>query len=76
MPGLASGMITLIRVCHDDAPASVAASIRERSIRIIELKIGTTMKNVNRCTKAKMTANSENNSHSSGSWIAPIDIKP
>lgn len=35
-------------------------------MRIMELKIGTTMKNVNRWTNARTTENSENSSHSSG----------
>ena len=48
IPGFASGMTTFTRVCHPLAPASYAASINLLSIRIIELKIGTTMKNVKR----------------------------
>ena len=46
MPGLHSGRITLTRVCQPVAPASRAASRRLRSMRIIELKIGTTMNSV------------------------------
>ena len=45
-------------------------------MRIIELKIGTTMKNVNRWTSASTTENSENNSHSSGCWIKPMPSSP
>ena len=44
MPGLASGMTTLVSVCQPLAPASRAASIKVRSMRISVLKIGVTMK--------------------------------
>ena len=43
MPGLASGMMTLVSVCQPLAPASCAASTSERSMRISVLKIGVTM---------------------------------
>ena len=46
MPGLDSGMMTFHSVCQPVAPASQAASISARSMRIIELKIGTTMNSV------------------------------
>ena len=38
-----SGTITFHSVCQPVAPASLAASSSERSMRIIELKIGTIM---------------------------------
>jgi hypothetical protein len=59
IPGLESGMITLRRICQSEAPLSRAASIRERSMRIIVLKIGVIMNRVLRCTKASSTAKSE-----------------
>ena len=46
MPGLVSGMMTFQRICPPVAPASRAASISDLSIRIMVLKIGTTMKSV------------------------------
>ena len=46
MPGLASGMMTFHRICQPLAPASRAASISERSMRISVLKIGVTMNSV------------------------------
>ena len=76
MPGLHKGMITLVRVWKPLAPASFAASSRLRSMRIMVLKIGTTMNSVYKCTKARITAKSENKSHSSGSSITPHDISP
>src|SRR5262245_7339682 len=66
IPGLLSGITTLASVCQPEAPQSVAASISVRSMRIIELKMGTIMNSVYRCTKARTTANSENSNHSSG----------
>ena len=39
-------------------------------MRIIELKIGTTMKKVNRCTSDSTTENSENSSHSTGCGVS------
>ena len=46
MPGLVNGMTTCQSVCQPLAPASAAASISDLSIRIIVLKMGTTMKSV------------------------------
>ena len=46
------------------APLSRAASSNARSMRIIELKIGTIMNIVYRCTNASTTEKSENSSHS------------
>ena len=46
MPGLHSGRMTFQSICQPLAPASRAASISERSMRISELKIGTTMNSV------------------------------
>ena len=46
MPGLAQRMTTFVRTCQPVAPASRAASISAWSIRIIVLKIGTTMNSV------------------------------
>ena len=46
MPGLASGRMTLHRIWKLLAPASRAASISERSMRIRVLKIGVTMNRV------------------------------
>ena len=46
MPGLHSGRITCQTVRHVPAPASYAASMTDGSMRIIELKIGTTMNSV------------------------------
>ena len=43
-------------------------------MRIMVLKIGTTMNSVYRCTKARITAKSENSSHSSGASIRPHSI--
>ena len=43
MPVRDSGTITFQSVCQPLAPASSAASSSERSMRIIELKIGTSM---------------------------------
>ena len=43
MPVRESGTITFHRVCQPDAPESLAASSNDRSMRIIELKIGTIM---------------------------------
>src|SRR5439155_7546862 len=45
-------------------------------MRTIELKIGTTMKKVKRCTSASTTENSENSSHSSGWLISPLLTSP
>ena len=52
-------MMTFHSVCQPLAPASYAASTRRLSMRIIELKIGITMKKVKRCTKASATENCE-----------------
>ena len=46
MPGFTSGTITSRRIWKPEAPASCAASISERSMRIIALKIGTIMNSV------------------------------
>ena len=46
MPGFTSGRMTWRMVCHSVAPASVAASISDLSMRTIELKIGTIMNSV------------------------------
>ena len=46
MPGLVSGRITWRRVWNPLAPLSRAASSSDPSIRIIVLKIGTTMNSV------------------------------
>jgi hypothetical protein len=46
MPGLASGRMTVQRIWKALAPASRAASISERSMRISVLKIGVTMNSV------------------------------
>jgi len=46
MPGLLSGRMTFHSVCQPEAPPSRAASSRLRSMRTIELKIGTTMNSV------------------------------
>ena len=46
IPGLQSGMTTFQRVCNPLAPPSTAASNKDLSIRIIELKIGTTINSV------------------------------
>ena len=70
------GSNTCTTVCHGEAPLSRAASSRLRSMRIIELKIGTIMNIVYRCTKASTTEKSENSSHSTG-WStrpAPISV--
>ncbi len=45
-------------------------------MRIIELKIGTTMKKVKRCTSASTTENSENSSHSTGWLTSPALTRP
>ena len=66
MPVLHSGRITCTTVCHGEAPLSRAASSSARSMRIIELKIGTIMNMVYRCTNASTTEKSENSSHSCG----------
>ena len=49
MPDFDSGRMTWSMVRHQPAPASFAASIRRRSMRIMVLKIGTTMNSVYRC---------------------------
>ena len=59
IPGRHKGMITLIRIWKLLAPISCAASIMDQSIRIMELKIGTNIKSVYKCTKANITAKSE-----------------
>ncbi len=59
MPGLQSGTMTFHRVCQALAPASLAASISDRSIRIIELKIGTIMNTVSRWMKPAPPEKSE-----------------
>lgn len=46
MPGFASGRMTVQRIWKALAPASRAASISERSMRIRVLKIGVTMNSV------------------------------
>ena len=46
MPGFDSGMTMFHSACQPDAPASEAASSSARSMRIIELKIGTIMNSV------------------------------
>jgi len=61
----------LHRVCQALAPLSLAASSKLRSMRIIELKIGTIMNMVNRCTKASTTEKSENSSQSTGCCDQP-----
>src|SRR5690242_9586533 len=55
-------------------PPSRAASMSERSMRAMELKIGTIMNSVNKCTYAMITAKSENNRNSSGSCVIPVAI--
>src|SRR3546814_13268990 len=40
-------------------------------MHIIELKIGTIMNSVSRCTKASTTEKSENSRNSSGCWMTP-----
>ncbi len=50
MPGLDSGITISRTTCQPDAPASTAASISDLSIRIMVLKIGTTMKSTNKWT--------------------------
>ena len=66
MPVRDNGMITFHSVCQADAPLSLAASSKLRSMRIIELKIGTIMKVVNKCTSASTTEKSENKNQSTG----------
>ena len=46
IPGLVSGMITLVSVWKPEAPLSYAASISDLSMRIMVLKIGTTINSV------------------------------
>src|SRR6266550_7416775 len=70
-PGFDSGPTTFQTVCQAEAPASREASSSARSIRLIELKMGTIMNIVYRCTKARTTEKSENSSHSSGAGTAP-----
>ena len=43
MPVRDNGTITFHSVCQAEAPLSLAASIRLRSMRIMELKMGTIM---------------------------------
>src|SRR5262245_62288735 len=57
------------------APPSTAASITARSIRAIELKIGTIMKSENRCTYAITTEKLEKRRNSSGWSVTPSAIK-
>ena len=76
MPVRHSGTITFHSVCQALAPASLAASIRLRSMRIMELKIGTIMNMVYRCTKASTTEKSENSSQSTGWFTTPRPIRP
>src|SRR5436190_1099415 len=73
IPGLESGTTTFQSVCHAEAPASRAASISARSIRLMELKIGTIMNMVYRCTKATITEKFENSSHSTGAPVSPAE---
>ena len=71
MPDLVNGNTTSTSVLKRPAPASRAASNRSRSMWLIELKIGTIMKMVNRCTYASTTEKSENSSTRSGVSMTP-----
>ncbi len=50
MPVFDSGSTISVRIRQRPAPASYAASSKLRSMRAMELKIGTTMKSVNKWT--------------------------
>ena len=75
IPGLQSGITTFVTTCQVFAPESMAASMTDRSILIILLKIGTIIKSEYKCTKASTIAKSENKRNSSGESIIPRLIR-
>src|SRR2546426_7059976 len=74
MPVLDSGITMSVMTRNRLAPPSTAASITARSMRAIEVKIGTIMNKENRWTEAITTEKSEKRRNYSGGSAGPSAI--